>query len=263
MSLRRVGVLPGVLTLAMLWALTATPGHAARLFALVNTGEVFVSADQGVTWSIQSTVAVYDAVALQARHSSTDLFMAGASGSVYRSIDSGMNWSAVGAPPVSDLVDMTIRGDGDIVILTASGDIYRSTDLGATFTPLATLTASNFTSLAGRSDGHLFALTRTGEVYSSIDGGGAWAAVGVVTSPDAVRIRASGTTLHVITSTGTTIGAPTPASPGLRSARCHRSEPWRWRWTRERWWWPPVKDMWPPRRMEPRGSGRDRRISSR
>lgn len=200
MSLRRNGFLIGALP--VLLALTTVPSHAARLFALVNTGEIFMSADQGISWTIQSTVAVHDAVALQARLSSTDLYMASASGSIYHSADSGLNWNAVGAPPVSDLVDMTIRGDGDIVILTASGDIYRSDDLGATFTPLATLTASNFTSLTSRSDGRLLALTRTGEVYLSTDGGGSWVAEGVITTSEAVRIRSSGTTLHVITSTG-------------------------------------------------------------
>ena len=202
MNRRERRVLLVSLALPLLLVLTNTPVQAARLFALVNTGEVFLSADQGVSWTIQSTVAVHDAVALQARLTSSDLFMASASGSIHHSTDSGLSWSAVGALPVSDLVDMTIRGDGDIVILTKSGDIYRSADLGATFTPLATLTASNFASLAARNDGRLYALTRTGEVYLSTDGGSSWVAQGVITTSEAVRIRSSGTTLHVITETG-------------------------------------------------------------
>lgn len=201
MNRTRRGRLLGALTLPLLLT-SVTSSHAARLFALTNTGELFISANQGISWTIQSTVAVHDAVALQARLTNTDLYMASASGSIYHSSDSGLSWSAVGAPPVSDLVDMTIRGDGDIVILAASGDIYSSADLGATFTPLATLTASNFTSLTSRSDGRLLALTRTGEVYLSTDGGGSWVAEGVITTSDAVRIRSSGTTLHVMTSTG-------------------------------------------------------------
>lgn len=190
------------LALPLLLASLTTPTGAAQLYALVNTGEIFVSADQGISWTARATIPVRDAVALQARLSTNDLFMASATGSIYHSTDAGLNWSAVGAPPVSDLVDMTIRGDGDIVILTASGDVYRSDDLGVTFTPLATLTASNFTSLTGRNDGRLFALTRTGEVYRSTDGGGSWVARGVITTSEAVRIRPAGTTLHVITSTG-------------------------------------------------------------
>jgi len=201
MKLIRRGLNLVVLALPLLLS-AAGSAHAARLFALVNTGEIFMSADQGISWTIQSTVAVHDAVALQARLTSSDLYMASASGSIYHSADSGLNWNAVGAPPVSDLVDMTIRGDGDIVILTKSGDIYSSADLGATFTPLATLTASNFISLTTRSDGRLYALTRTGEVYLSTDGGGSWVAQGVITTSEAVRIRSTGTTLHVITSTG-------------------------------------------------------------
>lgn len=200
MSLPRNGILIG--SVPILLALTPVPAPAARLFALTSTGEIFLSVNQGVNWSIQSTIAVHDAVALQARLSGTDLYMASASGSIYHSADSGQNWSAIGSPTASDLVDMTIRGDGDIVLLTATGEVYSSDNLGATFTPLATLIASNFTSLVGRSDGRLFALTRTGDVHVSTDGGNSWVAMGVITTSEAVRIRSIGTTLHVMTSTG-------------------------------------------------------------
>ena len=40
------------------------PGHASTLFALVDTGELFASDDQGITWTVRSVLPVSDAVGL-------------------------------------------------------------------------------------------------------------------------------------------------------------------------------------------------------
>src|SRR5262245_32112742 len=89
----------------------ARPAPAATLFGLIDTGELFSSVDNGITWSPLSALPVRDAVALAARLSSSDLFLVSRSGSVYRSQDAGANWAAVGAIAAGDLEDLSIRPD--------------------------------------------------------------------------------------------------------------------------------------------------------
>jgi hypothetical protein len=122
---------------------------------------------------------------------------------IYRSSDGGTNWTAIGTVSASDVVDMAIRTNGDIFLLSEKGTLWLSTDDGVTFTPSATLTASNHVSLSGDyGGGNLYALTETGEVARSTDFGTTWNVVGAVTTPDAVAIRAVGLNLYVLTGTG-------------------------------------------------------------
>jgi hypothetical protein len=182
--------------------LAAAPAHPTTLFGLVDTGELFVSADQGMSWSIRSTLPVRDAVALAAGATASELYLASRSGDVYRSTDAGFNWTAVGTVPAADVVDLAIRADLSLLLLTASGAVYRSTDQGASFTALAALPAHDHTSLTPTAAGPLYALTRTGAVSESTDGGTIWTAKGTIAASDALRMRAIGTTLYVMTAAG-------------------------------------------------------------
>lgn len=187
-----------------LWAaaLTAAPAPAAAvtLFGLVDTGELFASADLGVTWSAQSALPVHDAVALVAGSSTLQLFLASASGSIYRSGDAGVSWSGVGAVPASDVTALVGFPDA-LLLLTQSGSVFASADEGATWSAAGVLTASDLAS-AARSGSALFALARTGGVYRSDDLGATWSPVGTLTVPDAVEIAVLDGDLFVLTGTG-------------------------------------------------------------
>jgi len=183
--------------------LIAGTAQAATLFGLVNTGELFASTDQGVTWTVRSTLPVRDAVAIAAGASASQLYVASASGVVYRSSDAGASFSATGAIAASDVADLIVRPDLSVLVLTSSGTLYKSTDQAATFTATATLTGSNFTSLTLATYGRkLYALTRTGETYESLNGGTTWTAKGAVAVSDAVRLRGLSSALYLLTSTG-------------------------------------------------------------
>ena len=183
------------------WLPSAAP--AATLYGLIDTGELFSSADGGVSWSPVSTLPVRDAVALAARLSASDLFLASRSGSIYRSMDAGANWAGVGAITASDLEDLAIRPDGVLLALTATGSLYASADLGASFTPQAALTGSNFVSLTYTTPAvKYYALTRTGEVYESLDGGASWIAKSAFIASNAVRLRAVQSSLYALAETG-------------------------------------------------------------
>jgi hypothetical protein len=188
--------------LAMLTCLPAAPASGHRLFALVNTGELYASADRGATWVPRSTLPVSDAAGLIAGKTSAQLFIASRSGLVYRSLDSGFNWSAMGSLTSDDVMDIQARSDGALVVLTSTGAVWVSDDDGASFTLLAALTGSNYVSLAVSQTGNLYALTETGEVEESTDGGSVWMARGAISVPDAVEIRSLGSNLYVLTGTG-------------------------------------------------------------
>jgi len=195
-------VIPWLLAEVALLALVAPPARATTLFGLVDTGELFVSADQGTSWTVRATLPVRDAVALAAGATASELYMASRSGSVYRSTDAGTSWTAVGAVAASDVVDLAIRPDLSLFLLTAGGAVYGSTDQGASFTALAALAAPNHVSLGPTSQYRLYALTRSGEVSESVDAGINWVAKGAISVSDAVRLRAIGSTLYVMSGTG-------------------------------------------------------------
>lgn len=181
---------------------TVSLAGAATLFALVDTGELFDSVDDGVSWTVRSTLPVRDAVALVAGASASDLLLATRSGLVYTSDDAGISWTATGAVAASDVVDMVLRFDGGVVLLSEAGTLWESMDGGVSFTALATIAASNHVGLTIGAANDVYALTATGEVYASADGGETWLVQGVIATPHARGIAASGSNLHVLTTTG-------------------------------------------------------------
>ena len=58
-------IMESVLTLAFTMGAAVSPGSASTMFALVDTGELFASDDDGITWTVEAALPVSDAVALQ------------------------------------------------------------------------------------------------------------------------------------------------------------------------------------------------------
>ena len=180
---------------------SVSPCPAANLFALVNTGEIFASADGGLSWTVRGTLPVGDAVGLMAETTSSRLFLATRSGLIYRSTNAGAEWTAIEPVPASDVVDLAFRADGKLVLLTTTGTVYVSSGVGG-FVAAGALQASDFVSLASEADGTFYALTRTGHVYASPDAGANWSLRGSITVSNAVALRARAGELFVLTETG-------------------------------------------------------------
>ena len=178
------------------------PALGARLFGLVDTGELYVSNDSGFAWSIKATLPVSDAIALAAGINASDLYLATQSGSIYHSTNAGTSWVAVGAVTASDVVSMTILPSGTILVLTKSGTLYSSTDWGVSFMGLAALTGSDWVSLTRGPLGRLYALTRTGQIAESQNSGTTWTTVSAITVSNTVAIRRRNTELFVLSETG-------------------------------------------------------------
>jgi len=192
-----------VVGLAVMAALVADPTHAA-IYGLLDTSELYSSANGGVTWSIAATLPASDAVGLAAGASASELFVVTRSGTVYRSSNAGASWAAAGAVTAADVASFTVNYDASVLVLTESGILYRSTNGGAEFAGLAALTASNLASIARGPLGRLYVLARSGEVYESQNQGVSWAVVGNVTVSNAVSIGRKGSELYLLTETGET-----------------------------------------------------------
>jgi photosystem II stability/assembly factor-like uncharacterized protein len=189
-------------TLALLAALVVPAAHsyAATLFGLVDTGELYESADGGVSWSIRSTLPVSDAIALAAGATSNDLFLVSERGAFYRSANAGMSWSAISTVTASD-VSAFVATDIRFVLVTRSGTVYTSADQGDSWSAVGTITASDIVSVTFDASVY-YALTATGTVYRSNDAGASWAAVGAVSISNAVDIVAFSGDLWVLTAAG-------------------------------------------------------------
>jgi photosystem II stability/assembly factor-like uncharacterized protein len=187
-----------------LFVLRIGSAAAGMLYGLVSTGELYASANGGLTWSVRATLPISDGVALAMGTTTLHLYLARASGAIYRSTDAGLSWTAAGAVPASDLVDFGLRSNGTMFALTATGAVLRSTDDGQTFAAVGTLTGSDFISLAVTPTGALYALSRTGRVAQSGNGGASWTTKVALSVSDAVRIRRGSTNsiLFVLTETG-------------------------------------------------------------
>lgn len=196
--------LPAAGTIAVAYLLSlaaaAPPAAAATLFGLLDTGELYESADAGATWSIRSTLPVSDAIALRAGATTNDLYLVSETGSFYSSSDAGMNWTAIAVVPTSDVVAL-VPASARLMMLTKSGSIYTSTDMGASWTGVGVIAASDVTS-ATLDGSTYYALTRTGGVYESNDDGVSWSAVGAISTSDAVDIVAFDGDLWVLTGAG-------------------------------------------------------------
>ena len=188
-----------ILSVALLVAVPA-PASVLSHFGLVNTGELFESADGGASWTIRSTLPVRDATALIAGATSSELFLASRSGSFYKSSDAGMSWSAISAVTASDIAAL-VPYPGRLLLLTRSGSVYASLDGGNSFSAVGTLTTFDLAG-AARHGASVFAVSRTGSVYRSEDAGATWSAVGTMPVSNAVGMAAFVNRLYVLTATG-------------------------------------------------------------
>ncbi len=186
--------------MAAVIAAIAGPAFALDLFGLVDTGELFVSTDEGSTWSIRSALPVRDARGLLAGTTSAELYLASESGAVFRSTDAGVTWSAIGGIPAGDVVAL-VPYPGRLVLLTRSGGVFASIDSGVNFTAVGAIAASDVIGGA-RLGTSLAAIGRRGDVHVSQDAGATWSLVGTLPVSDAVSVAAFSNRLFVLTATG-------------------------------------------------------------
>lgn len=184
---RRGGVLASAralfLALVPLCALAAfhPSSSSAALYAVTESGTLFESLSDGVSWTVKGNVPETQVVALSPGLTSGTLFALGRTGSLYASASAGATWGTLGSVGASDCVALALARGGDLVALTRSGDLHRSTDGGATWASESNLGASDCAAIAvggsGGADDTLFAGTASGDIARTATGS-LWATVG-------------------------------------------------------------------------------------
>jgi hypothetical protein len=200
------------------FAVSPVPG-GTNLFAGTYSGEVFLSTNNGTSWTAvnsgltNSFVYCLAVSPASGGTESTDLF-AGTNGGVFLSTNNGKSWKPVNAGMTSATVyALTVSpasgaGTGSTSVFAGTaGGVFLSTDNGTTWSPVnAGMTNSYVTSLAA-SGGKLLAGTYGGGVFLSTNSGEAWTAVnsgltGRYVNTFAVSPVPGGTNLFAGTSTG-------------------------------------------------------------
>jgi hypothetical protein len=153
------------------WHSVASSADGARLVAAVNGGQIYTSADSGVTWTARDSNRNWFAVASSAN--GARLVAVEFGGQIYTSTDSGVTWtpqeSSRGWRSVASSADGTrlVAVDSGDLITAFSGQIYTSIDSGVTWT--AQDSNRNWHSVASSADGTrlVAAVMIAGQIYTS------------------------------------------------------------------------------------------------
>ena len=192
----------------------AASADASKLAAVVDNGQIQVSADSGATWTARESVRNWSSVA-----TSTNGQVLAASvfrGKIYVSTDAGLTWAPQGtdrtwrsvAVSSSLSTNVYLSTNGVVVstntyavavvaAVTSGGQVYVSQDSGTNWTARAT--SQLWTSVAVSADGSkMVASVYGGSLYTSADKGTNWTAVAsprlwnsVASSPDGVKLVAT------------------------------------------------------------------------
>jgi hypothetical protein len=197
-----IGVWPGQSTSPSgLWLGIASSSDGTHLVAVNRGGQIYTSADSGVTWTAQSgsPSAGWDAVASSS--DGTHLVAAASVGQIYTSADSGVTWTAQSGAPSAGWAAVASSSDGThLVAVNHGGQIYTSADSGVTWTAQSGAPSASWQAVASSSDGtHLVAAIVGGQIYTSVTSGVTWTAqsgapsgnwLGVASSADGTHLAA-------------------------------------------------------------------------
>ena len=194
-TLASAGTAPGT---ANYKAVASSP-DASKLAAVVDGGQIYVSADSGATWIAKpvdsqqsaknwSDIAIStDGQVLAASEFRGKIWVSNNGGTTWTARDENRTWRSVAASSTGVVIAAVANG----------GQVYVSVDSGATWTARAS--AQLWTSVAVSADGNrMLASVYGGSLYTSVDKGTTWTAVAssrlwnsVASSVDGMKLAAT------------------------------------------------------------------------
>lgn len=183
--------LPKTGVLSVNWMSDVALSDDGNVIALANdgfgtNGDLFVSTDRGVSWSVFDSNKRWSAIAMSSdgvRMAAVD--RAGGTtgqdfGRVWTSADSGATWvEQLASPALSNWSDIAMSADGRTLVTVAgngvAGNIYVSTDFGVTWSENPSVGAARWASVTASADGRrMVAGVQNGAIYLSTDTGTTW-----------------------------------------------------------------------------------------
>jgi len=161
------------------YAAVASSADGTELAAGFSGGQIYVSADSGMTWTARATNQNWSSVTFSS--DGTRLAATVRNGPIYTSADSGVTWTAQNSSslPWQQIVSSSDGSKLAAIESTAPastpGYIHTSTDYGVTWTTRGTNRLWH--SIASSADGSkLVAVVYGGPIYTSADSGVTWTA---------------------------------------------------------------------------------------
>ncbi|MBU1139601.1 MAG: glycoside hydrolase, partial [Proteobacteria bacterium] len=155
-------------------------GGNGRIYAGLESGEVYYSDNQGVLWNATTVLPGIGSRVCSIAAGAGGLVYVGTEGDgVYKSIDGGTSWSPKnnGLPVSANvsgnglLLDST---SGDLFLPLVTDKVYRSSDGGDSWVPADPEIGCGSAALAMDSTKNLFGVFCHGAVYKSSDKGNSW-----------------------------------------------------------------------------------------
>jgi hypothetical protein len=179
---------------SQLWGSIASSADGNRLVATVDGGQIYTSADAGITWTARDATRRWYGVASSADGSRLASVIMG--GQIYTSSDFGVNWSAHAAS--APWTSIASSADGlKLVAVNNLLQLHTSTDGGQNWTQQSV--TGDWAAVASSADGmKLVAAAWNGQLFTSIDAGVTWSASesartwrSVASSADGVKLVAA------------------------------------------------------------------------
>ena len=167
---------------------------ASGTYLFAGTNGIFLSTDNGTSWTAANTGFTGASVATLAV-SGTNLFAGANGGGVFLSTNNGANWTAKNVGLTNTIVNAFCVSSTNLFAGTAGG-VFLSTDDGTSWTAASTGLTNTWINALAVSGTNLFAGTTNGGVFLSTNNGTSWTAASTgLTNTIVYALAVSGTNL--------------------------------------------------------------------
>ena len=157
------------------WSKIAMSADGSHLVGVLTSGDIFTSADYGVTWADRTAAGSRNWYAVSMSSDGSHIVAGVLGGDIYTSADYGATWADRTAAGSRSWVSLAGSSDGSHLIAgVSSGDVFTSTDYGATWTDHTTAPHTNGPVTSSSDGSHLAGVMTNGDIYTSTDYGSTW-----------------------------------------------------------------------------------------